>query len=117
MTSLSKEILGQILTVFNRKYVNPQSKATAKHKLHRLVFNPANHKLFDFLEELQKLVKDEIGVAAQAIIEQFVNDKMPPHLKKSINPAHLENGTYEQIVSDLERQKPSHYQKQCRQLK
>ena len=29
---------------------------------------------------------------------------MPPHLKKSNNQAHLENGTYEQIVSHLERE-------------
>ena len=29
---------------------------------------------------------------------------MPPHLKKSIKLAHLENGTYEQIVSHLERE-------------
>ena len=80
--------------------------------------------------------------------------KMHPHLKKSINQAHLEKSRYEQIVSHLERElelkgleapdempintvtqqapqqnsnkprptchhckKPSHYQKQCRQLK
>ena len=30
--------------------------------------------------------------------------KMPPHLKKSINQAHLENGTYGQIVTHLERE-------------
>ena len=29
---------------------------------------------------------------------------MLPHVKKSINQAHLENGTYEQIVKDLERE-------------
>ena len=29
---------------------------------------------------------------------------MPPHLKKTINQAHLENGTYEQIVTHLERE-------------
>ena len=29
---------------------------------------------------------------------------MPPHLKKSINQAHLENGTYEEIVTHLERE-------------
>ena len=29
---------------------------------------------------------------------------MPPHLKKSNNQAHLENGTFEQIVSHLERE-------------
>ena len=78
--------------------------ATAKHKFQRLVFNPANQKLIDFLDELQKLAKDAIGGAAQAIIEQFIYAKMPPHLKKSINQAHLENGTYEQIVSHLGRE-------------
>ena len=104
ITSPNRENLGEILTVFRRKYVKPQSMATAKHKFQRLVFNPANQKLIDFLDELQKLAKDAFGVAAQAIIEQFIYAKMPPHLKKSINEAHLENGTYEQIVSHLERE-------------
>ena len=104
ITSPNRENLGEILTVFRRKYVKPQSMATAKHKFQRLVFNPTNQKLIDFLDELQKLAKDAFGVAAQAIIEQFIYAKMPPHLKKSINQAHLENGTYEQIVSHLERE-------------
>ena len=78
--------------------------ATSKHKLQKLVFNPANQKLVIFLDELQKLAKDAFGIAAHAIIEQFMYAKMPPHLKKSINPAHLENGTYEQIVTHLERE-------------
>ena len=91
--SHTKENLGEILTVFRRKYVKPQSMATAKHKFQRLVFNPSNQKLIDFLDELQKLAKDAFGVAAQAIIEQFIYAKMPPQLKKSINQAHLENGT------------------------
>ena len=103
-TSHNRENLGEILTVFRRKYVNPHSMAAAKHKFQRLVFNPANQKLIDFLDELQKLAKDAFGAAAQAIIEQFIFAKMPPHLKKSINQAHLENGTYEQIVSRLERE-------------
>ena len=89
--------------MFRRKHVKPQSMATTKHKFHRLVFNPANQKLIDFLDELQKLAKDAFGVAAQAIIEQFIYAKMPPNLNKSINHAHLENGTYERIVSHLER--------------
>ena len=104
ITSPNREKLAEILTVFRRKYVKPQSMATAKHKFQRLVFNPANQKLIDFLDELQKLAKDAFGVAAQAIIEQFIYAKMPPHLKKTINQAHLENGTYEQIVSHLERE-------------
>ena len=78
--------------------------ATAKHKFQKLVFNPANQKLEEFLEELQKPAKDAFGIAAHAISEQFIYAKMPPHLKKSINQAHLDNGTYEQIVTHLERE-------------
>ena len=78
--------------------------ATAKHKFQKLVFNPANQNLVDFLDELQKLAKDAFGIAAHAIIDQFIYAKMPPHLKKSINHGHLENGTYEQIVTHLERE-------------
>ena len=104
ITSPNRENLGENLTVFHRKYVEPQSMATAKHSFQQLVFNPANQKLIDFLDELQKLAKDAFGVATQAIIEQLIYAKMPPHLKKSINQAHLENGTYEQSVSHLERQ-------------
>ena len=100
----ARENLGEILAVFRRKNVKPQSMATAKHKFQKLVFNPANQKLVDFLDELQKLAKNAFGIAAHAIIEQFINAKMPPHLKKSINQAHLENGTYEQIVTHLERE-------------
>ena len=100
----TRENLEEILAVFRRKYEKPQSIATAKHKLQTLVFNPANQKLVDFLDELQKLAKDAFGIAAHAIIEQFIYAKMPPDLKKSINQAHLENGTYEQIVTHLERE-------------
>ena len=102
--SPNRENLTEILTVFRRKYVKPQSMATAKHKFQQQVFNPVNQKLIDFLDELQKLAKDAFGVAAQAIIDQFIYAKMPPHLKKSINQAHLENDTYEQIVTHLERE-------------
>ena len=56
------------------------------------------------MDELQKLAEDAFGVAAQAINEQMIYAKMPPHLKKSIKQAHLEIGTYEQIVSHLERE-------------
>ena len=100
----TRENLERILAVFARKYVKPQSMATAKHKFHKLVFNPANQTLVDFLDALQKLAKDAFGIAAHAIIEQFMYAKMPSHLKKSINQAHLENGTYEQIVTHLERE-------------
>ena len=100
----TRENLEEILAVFPRRYVKPQSMATAKHKFQKLVFNPANHKLVDFLDDIQKLAKDAFGIAAHAIIEQFIYAKRPPHLKKSISQAPLENGTYEQIVTYLERE-------------
>ena len=84
--------------------MKPQSIAAAKHEVQRLVFNLANQKLIDFLDELQKSAKDAFGVAAQEITERFIYAKMPPHLKKSVNQAHLENGTFEQFVSNLERE-------------
>ena len=93
----TRENLGELQAVFRRKFVKPQSMATAKHKFQKLVFNPANQKLVDFLDELQKLAKDAFGIAAHAIVEQFIYAKMPPHLKKAINQAHLENATYEKL--------------------
>ena len=104
ISSPNRENLAEMLTVFRRENVKPQSMATAKNKFQQLVFNPGNQKLIDFLDELHNVAKDAFGVAAQAVIEQFIYAKMPPHLMKSINQAHLENGTYEQIVTHLERE-------------
>ena len=104
ITSPNRENLREILTVFRRKHVKPQSMATTKHKFQRLVFNPANQKLIDFLDELQKLAKDAFGVAAHAIIEQFIYAEMPPHLKESVNQAQFVNGTFEQIGSHPEKE-------------
>ena len=66
--------MGEILAVFRKKNVKPQFMVTAEQKFQKLVLNPANHKLVDFLDELQKLTK-------QAIIEPFIYAKVPPHLK------------------------------------
>ena len=82
--------------------------ATAKHKFQQLLFNPANQKLIDFLNELQKLAKHASGVDAQAIIEQSIYAKITPRLKKSKKQAHSENGTYEQIVTHLEKEVEQH---------
>ena len=59
--------------------------AAAKHQFQKLVFNLANQKLVDFLDELQRLAKDAFGIAAHAIIQEFIYAKMPPHLKKNNN--------------------------------
>ena len=78
--------------------------ATAKHKFQKLVFNPENQKLVHFLDEPQKLAKDASEIVAHAIIEKFIYAKMPPHLEKSINQAHFENGTYEQNLTHLQKE-------------
>ena len=74
----------------------------AKHKNQQLTINPANQKLIVFLDELNKLLQDGFGIAAQAIIEQFIYAKMPQHLRESINQAYLQNSSYEQDVTHLE---------------
>ena len=78
--------------------------ATVKHKFQKLVFNPVNQKLVNFLDELQKLAKDEFGIAAHAMIEHFIYAKLPPHLNKLLSQAHIGNSTYEQIVKHLEKE-------------
>ena len=96
--------LEDILKVFRRKYVKPESSASAKHRFNRLFFDPENQKLPDFLEELQESAEKAFGDNAHQMIENLLYAKMPPHLKKSINQAYLENGTYDQIVKHLERE-------------
>ena len=46
-----------IMVVFRRKYVKPESSASAKHRFHCLVSEPERQKLPDFLEKLQKAPK------------------------------------------------------------
>ena len=96
--------LDDILKVFRRKYVKPESSASAKHRFNRLSFDPENQKLPDFLEELQESAEKAFGDNAHQMIENLLYAKMPPHLKKSRNQAYLENGTYDQIVKHLERE-------------
>ena len=38
------------------------------------------------------------------MIDSLLYAKLPPHLKRSLNLAYLENGTYDQIVAHLERE-------------
>ena len=96
-----RKILGENPAVFRKKYVKPQSMAIAKHGFQKLAFDPANQKLVDF-NEPQKVAGGAFRIAAHANIEQLIYTKIVPHLKKSINQAHLENGTFEQIVTHLE---------------
>ena len=104
INSTNRQTLEDVLVIFRRKYVKPESQATAKHKWHRLVFDPNTMKLPDFLEELNQGAEKAFGDHAQKMIDSLLYAKLPPKLKRSVNMARLENGSYDEIVAHLERE-------------
>ena len=104
ISAVNKKTLVDVLIVFRRKYVKPESQATAKHKWHNLTFDPNSKSLPDFLEEPNECAERAFGDNAQHMIDSLLYAKLPPHLKRSLNLAYLENGTYDQIVAHLERE-------------
>ena len=104
INSINRQTLEDVLIIFRRKYVKPESQATAKHKWHRLTFDPNTMKLPDFLEELNQGAEKAFGENAKSMIDSLLYAKLPPKLKRSVNMARLENGTYEEIVAHLERE-------------
>ena len=104
INTANRQTLEDILAVFRRKYLKPESQATAKHKWHRLVFDPNTMKLPDFLEELNQGAEKAFRENAQAMIDSLLYAKLPPKLRRSVNMARLESATYEEIVTHLERE-------------
>ena len=104
ISASNKKTLDDVLIVFRRKYVKPESQATAKHKWHKLTIDPNTKSLPDILEELNECAERAFGENAQHMIDSLLNAKLPPLLKRSLNLAYLENGTYDQIVAHLERE-------------
>ena len=70
--------LEDIIKVFRRKYVKPESSASAKHRFNRLSFDPENQKLPYFLEELQESAEKAFAENAHQMIENLLYAKMPP---------------------------------------
>ena len=104
INSINRQTLEDVLVIFRRKYVKPESQATAKHKWHRLTFGPNTMKLPDFLEELNQGAEKAFGDDAESMIDSLLYAKLPPNMKRSVNMARLENGTFEAIVAHLERE-------------
>ena len=102
ISSANRQTLEDVLVIFRHKYVKPESQATAKHKWHRLIFDPNTMKLPDFLEELNQGAEKAFGDHAQKMIDSLLYEKLPPKLKRSVNMARLENGSYDEIVAHLE---------------
>ena len=61
-------------------------------------------KLPEFLAELNQGAEKAFGENAKSMIDSLLYAKLPPKLKRSVNMARLENGTYEEIVAHLERE-------------
>ena len=61
-------------------------------------------KLPDFLEELNQGAEKAFGENAKSMIDSLQYAKLPPKLKRSVNMARLEKGTYEENVAHLERE-------------
>ena len=74
------------------------------NRWHKLVFDPNTMKLPDFLEELNQGAEKAFGEHAQAMIDSLLYAKLPPKLKRSVIMARLENATYDEIVTHLERE-------------
>ena len=96
--------LDDVLIVFRRNYIKPESQATGKHKWHKLIFDPNTKSLSDFLDELNKCAERAFGDNSQHMIDSLLYAKLPPHLKRSLKLAYLENSTYDQIVAHLEKE-------------
>ena len=104
ISASNKKTLGDVLIVFQRKFVKPETQATAKYKWHKITFDPNTKSLPDFLKELNECAERESGDNAQHLIDSLLNAKLPLHLKRSLNLAYLESGTYDQLVAHLERE-------------
>ena len=66
INSSNRQTLEDVLMIFRRNNVNPESQATAKHKWHRLTFDPATLKLRGFLEELNQERKKRLAKTLKA---------------------------------------------------
>ena len=54
------------------------------------------------LEKLNECAERVFGVNGQHMIDSLLDAKLPPHLKRSLNLAYLENSTYDQNYEHLE---------------
>ena len=89
-TDTNRASLEDIIATFRRRYVRPQSIATARCKWEQLYFDPSRQTFQDFLEQYQKLAQEAYGEDAPRFIKTSFYAKMPTHLKRVLNQARLE---------------------------
>ena len=97
----NRKTLDDLLIVFQRTYVKPESQATAKHKWHKLTFDPNTKSFSNFWEIFNECAKRAFGDNAQQMTDSLFYAKQPPHIKRSLNLTFLENGKNNQPVAYL----------------
>ena len=75
ISTANRQTREDVLVIFRRKNVKPESQATAKHKWHRLVLDTNTRKLPDFLEELNQGGEKAFGDDAQKMIGSLLYAK------------------------------------------
>ena len=103
MTDTNRASLEDIIATFRRRYLRPQSIATARCKWEQLNFDPSRQTFQDFLEQYQKLAQEAYEDAPNLIGTSFYA-KMPTHLKRVLNQSRLETESYDKMVQHLERE-------------
>ena len=94
ISSPSSEKLGEILSVFCRKYVKPPSMATEKIQISTSSFQSSESEVNWFsgrTPETRKTGNQSCRPTDHRTI--LICQDASPHLEKSLNQAHLENGT------------------------
>ena len=71
MNSINGQTQEDVLVIVRRKYVKPDSQATANHKWHRLIFDPKTIKLPDFLEKFNQGAEKAFGKNAINMIDSL----------------------------------------------
>ena len=104
MTDANRASLEDIIATFRRRYVRPQSVATARCKWEQLHFDPTRQTFQDFLEQYQTLAQEAYGEDVPKFIETSFYAKRPAHLKRVLNQARLETESYDLMVQHLERE-------------
>ena len=99
----NKRTLEDLLVIFRRKYVRPQSQATANHKWPEINFETNTKLLSHFLQELNECAEQDFGPLAQQMIDSFFYCKFAATPLTLNNLSFFENGTYKHIVADLEK--------------
>ena len=85
-----KRTLEDVLFLFRRKYVKPQSQATAEHKWYKLTFEPNTKSICDFLAEMLERAERTFEPLARQMIDSLLYATLFTHLERELELSWLE---------------------------